>query len=301
MDRASALDRLEDPDSDVRLRAARALARSALPPDEAAIRRRRRVESVPWIRAALENAFARLTENPTGPPPSASSSEDAPDREDIASSYLGALQFATERVVHELRSVVGTLRYWAEKEYSGYSGSQTERQVDRLRRCLEAIDLLGKVSRSPAIDEFDLAQLIDDEAVAVTQIGARVTRVGTRPALVRGDSGVLALVLRNAMQNAAEAAGDSPGEIHVNWGETRTEYWVAVFDRGPGLPREAEALFDFGSSTKRHHVGAGLAIVAQAAIAVGGNVSLSEEADSTTKFEFRWPRIVEQAGANPAG
>jgi len=59
-------------------------------------------------------------------------------------------------------------------------------------------------------------------------------------------------------------------EVHVNWGDTPQEYWIAVFDRGSGLPVDPEAIVRFWISTKVGHVGAGLAIVAQAAVAVGG-------------------------------
>lgn len=299
MGRESALERLTDPSSDVRLRAARELASVALPSDEGLLRQRRRVESVPWVRAAIERALAAISlgnASDDEPP------RDWPDEEpDLASQYLAGLQLATDRMVHELRSIVGTLRYWAEKEHESYGQSQTERQVDRLRRCLEAIDYLGKMARSPKNEEFDLARVIDDEVSAVEALGPSTPRIGKRPFVVWGDSGILGIVLRNAINNAVEAAVAEPPSVHINWGETEAEYWVAVFDRGPGLPREAEALFDFGSSTKPGHVGAGLAIVSQAAVALDGEVFITEEADGTTKFEFRWPQTTERDSADPAG
>lgn len=291
MDRDVALRQIDDPDSDVRLRAARVLAHSALPNDESVIRRRRRVESVPWVRSALESALRRLSAREDATVET-TECEGELDSSHVARTYLASIELVTDRIIHELRSIVGTLRYWAEKEHSSFEGSQTERQVGRLRQCLEAIDLLGKVSRTPSTDEFDLVRLVDDEVGAIEEVGANVTMIGSRPFIVRGDRGVLSLVLRNALRNAAEAFVESPTQIHINWGDTSSHYWVAVFDRGLGLPREPEALFDFGSSTKRGHVGAGLAIVAQAAIAIGGDVSLSEEADGTTKFQFRWPRTA---------
>jgi len=106
-----------------------------------------------------------------------------------------------------------------------------------------------------------------------------------------GRSGLLALVCEMRMRKrdrGGRALG--AGSTRSTGADTHQEYWIAVFDRGSGLPVDPEALFDFGSSTKVGHVGAGLAIVAQAAVAVGGEVSLTEEADRTTKFEFRWPR-----------
>jgi signal transduction histidine kinase len=298
MDREEALDGLAAADSDMRLRAARTLARVAEPADEEVIRSRRRFEPVPWVRAALEQALARLASvDALG---TVEPEDDEVPLPDPVRQYMVGLQVATDRIVHELRSIVGTLRYWAQKENPTYEGSQTERQIERLRQCLEAIDLLGKVATSPASDEFDLSQLIDDEAAGLGNSAGRIEKVGRTPYLVRGDIGIIRLVLRNALANAVEAAGPS-SEVHVNWGETPEEYWLAIFDRGPGLPGDPEALFDFGSSTKEDHVGAGLAIVAQAAVALAGKVALTEEADETTKFEFRWPRPGGGANADPSG
>ena len=296
MTRESALEQLNDPSSDVRLRAARELAALALEVDEPALRRRRRVESVPWVRTAIEEALASISSSPAAGSEEPISDEGG-EEVDVASEYLEGVRLTTDRLVHELRSIVGTLRYWAEREHPSYGGSGTERQIDRLRRCLKAIDYVGKVARSPTVEQFDLSQLIADEISAVTGLNDVTTLIGPQPFISIGDRGVVGLVLSNALRNAAESGGDQPPAVHVNWGETEIEYWVAVFDRGPGLPQEPEALFDFGSTTKQEHVGAGLAIVGQAAVALKGTVTLSEEADGTTKFEFRWPRSTKRSDA----
>lgn len=296
MTRESALEQLNDPNSDVRLRAARELAALALEVDEPALRRRRRVESVPWVRAAIEGALASISSSPAAGSEEPISDEGG-EEVDVASECLEGVRLTTDRLVHELRSIVGTLRYWAEREHPSYGGSGTERQIERLRRCLEAIDYVGKVARSPTVEQFDLSQLIADEVSAVAGLNDVTTLIGPQPLISIGDRGVVGLVLSNALRNAAESGGDQPPAVHVNWGETEIEYWVAVFDRGSGLPQEPEALFDFGSTTKQGHVGAGLAIVGQAAVALKGTVTLSEEADGTTKFEFRWPRSTERSDA----
>lgn len=168
MSRETALEQLNDPSSDVRLRAARELVAVALEADEVALRRRRRVESVPWVRAAIERALASISassETSAKEP----TSEERGEQFDAAAHYLEGLRLTTDRMVHELRSIVGTLRYWAEKEHLDYAGSETERQIDRLRRCLEAIDYLGKAARSPSDEQFDLAQVVADEVSAPSE------------------------------------------------------------------------------------------------------------------------------------
>jgi signal transduction histidine kinase len=285
MDRDEALRNISAPQSDVRLRAARALARTAAPEDERILRSRRRLESVPWVRAALERALNRLAAAGA-----ADQSLAGPDELPAARiDYLDAVRRDRERVVHEFRTIIGTLRYWAEREYESYDGSETQRQIDRLRQCLAAIDTLAEVAQYEVLEEFDFSALVADEVASLGTIGHDIQQIGARPFLVLGNYGILALVLRNALHNAAEACGDGY-DFFVRWGEGANDYWVAVFDRGVGLPEDAEALFDFGSSTKQHHVGAGLAIVAEAAVALNGEVALTSEADGTTKLEFRWPR-----------
>lgn len=277
---------LEAVDSDLRLRAARSLTVKGNFEDVEVLRTSLRTESVPWVRAALLEAIEVLVADaapgPAGPPfdPPGRSSE---------SLYLDGLQLTTERVVHELRTVAGALRYWAKKEYGGYTGSKTEGQVERLRRCLDAIKTLGNTTDVATLAEVELASLVRDEVDVVESCGDLVQEIGPSPFMVLADKGALSLILRNALANATEAGSD----VRVTWGSGSDDTWIAVLNRGSGLPVDVEPLFDFGTSTKGEtHVGAGLAIVSHYALRLQGDVFLTDEADGSVKLEFRWPGIV---------
>ena len=284
MTREQSLVDLGSTDGDLRLRAARSLATEGLFEDVDTLRAVLRTESVPWVRAALVAAIETLA---VGQP---SAVESPPESGGLGSEsvYLDGLQLTTDRVVHELRSVTGALRYWAEKEYEAYVGSKTEGQVERLRRCLEAIETLGDAASVPTLAEFDLADLVLDEVAVVESSGGVVQAIGPRPFSVVGAKGALTLVVRNALANAIEAGSD----IRINWGAGANDTWIAVLNRGTGLPVEVEPLFEFGSTTKANHVGAGLAIISHYAVSLRGVSSLTEEADGSVKLEFRWPGAI---------
>lgn len=287
MTRDEALQALDSEDSDTRLRGARALGQLAEPTDLVKLRSRARAESVPWIISALERAIAQATKGPGVRQMLAVEELD----DGLPTAYLEGVRRTTDRLVHELRTIAGTLYYWAERELAdSYPASETRRQLQRLRECLDAVEQVGQAARAGTGDQFDIASLVGDEIAATEYKDESVGRIGPSPHLVWGERGTLALVLRNALKNAIEACSPSKVEVHVTWGETPEEYWIAVFNRGSGLPDDAEPLFDFGRSTKEGHVGAGLAIAAEAALAMGGTVALADQADGTTKFEFRWPR-----------
>ena len=84
------------------------------------------------------------------------------------------------------------------------------------------------------------------------------------------------LILANAVRNALEATTGLPAEepIVVNWDSTDAEYWVAILDRGRGLPQTMHRVFEIGSTTKKGHLGMGLALAKQAALSLGGRIYL---------------------------
>jgi signal transduction histidine kinase len=104
------------------------------------------------------------------------------------------------------------------------------------------------------------------------------------------------LVVANGLRNAIEATEslseiiDASNRVVVSWGETDRDYWIAIVDWGPGLPLGFDRIFDIGSTTKKDHLGMGLAIAERAALSLSGNVSVTPREDKGTRYEFRWPR-----------
>lgn len=296
MDRKEAFDLLNVNDAHLRLDAARSMRHHAKPDDLSTLRAKLRTESVPWIRAALQQAIEGLeVENPSHAEDVAA--DTVSDEDERQRFYLDAVQTTTYRLVHETRQIVGTVAYWAGQETPNFQESKTAKQIDRLRECLSALEKMQDASRRPEMVDLDLHRLIEDELSTLGSFAAGVQLIGQRPLLVVGDHGLLQLILRNALLNARDAVLDDDVNIHVNWGETDVDYWVAVFDRGEGLPTDVDALFDFGSTTRHGHIGAGLAIASQAALTMGGGIDLSSQSDGSTKLEVRWAKRVRSVEA----
>ena len=296
MDRTEALTGLMSERVSTRLEAARALASLALPEDRATLQTRRRTEAVPWIRNALARAVVTASVPPqqTRETVPAVAPAEIYDQDRSEAIYAEALQEAADRFVHELRKPVGRARLYAEKEIVNYEDSRTYKELARLQEFLDGIQALATAAGTATLIDVDLCALVAEEVAAVGELegaprtelkGAAHLNVTTDPALVR-------LVLSNALKNAVEAVASvgSDEPITVAFGETDREYYVAILDRGPGVPPVAEQLFEIGASSKRGHVGLGLAIARQASRSLGAEIALSNLEEGLTRFELRWPK-----------
>lgn len=94
--------------------------------------------------------------------------------------------------------------------------------------------------------------------------------------LVRAEAGLLAQAISNLVDNAARHGGDPP-RVSVHAGRSRDGVFVAVRDRGRGLPAgepsELFARWRKGESSRSGGAGLGLAICQLAAEAHGGTFS----------------------------
>lgn len=296
MDRTEALEGLNSDRVSSRLEAARALASLALPKDRAILETYRRSEAVPWIRSALGRAVARASVPPeqAGEVVAVRTSGDIDDHGGSEAIYAAALQEAADRFVHELRKPVGRARLYAEKEIVDHENSRTYKELGRLQEFLVGIQALGTAAGAARLTEVDLSALLEEEADAVGELdGAfRIELRGPERLSVIADAALVRLATSNALKNAAEAVASigSDEQIIVSWGETDLEYYVVILDRGPGVPPVAEPLFEIGASSKRGHVGLGLAIARQASRSLGGEIVLSNLDEGLTRFEMRWPK-----------
>lgn len=301
MEKPEALAQLKTGNVRERLEAARSLASTATAADVDAIRRARRRESVVWVKAALDRAIATAQAE--------LQSDEPPDFEDeegllVAEVRAQAVEEISDRLVHEINPILGVARLAASREVPAYESSKTKAQLDRLEHLVNAIDTLGHVSSAPDLVEFDLPTLVQAEVDAVEAeldtactadssiVRPRITLHGPIPLRATGDPGLIRLALRNATQNAIEAAiadfAAAP-EITVAWDSTDRDYWIAVIDNGPGVSAPAISAFEIGTTTKRGHLGMGLALVKRAATSLKGSVVLESSEPGSTRFEFRWP------------
>jgi signal transduction histidine kinase len=294
MDRDSALVKLATGNARERLEGARHLISHATTADTEKVRSALRNESVPWIRSALEEVLAALSSDAR---PSPRSVQDAPgdtvdDTTALDDVYMRAINENSLRIIHELRPLVGKARLFGEQEFKDFADSKTRRELESLVAALAAVEQLGKAAAAPVLTDVDLGQLVADVVTScAAQTKVSVDLPAPHSAVVRGDRGLIEMVLRNGISNAidaVDAATGGTGRVAVNWGVTDREYWVAVLDDGPGLPGPASQLFETGISTKPGHLGMGLATAQLAARSLGGRVTLLTR-PAGASFELRVP------------
>jgi PAS domain S-box-containing protein len=95
---------------------------------------------------------------------------------------------------------------------------------------------------------------------------------------IQADGDQLDQLLINLLKNAAEATGETQGDIEVTWAVSGDRLEVQVRDEGPGLPATSNLFVPF-FTTKPNGSGIGLVFCRQVAEAHGGEVSLSSRAD----------------------
>jgi signal transduction histidine kinase len=298
MDRDAAFRLLSSDNAHDRLRAARYLSRHATSADHDALQKALAIEEVVWIKRALRQSLERsVTFNLVihDEPDLAEPKDDPTDIDDV---YAQAIEEVTRRLVHEIEPIIGAARYYATKEISDYQKSRTKRELERLESLLRAIHTLSKAAESPNFRECDLAEQIkvtaDSESLNHT---VKLEMAGPSPLVAETDDSLVKLVVGNGIRNAIEAteaaAATTVGfsnRVVLTWGETDRDYWIAIVDWGSGPPVGIDRMFEIGSTTKKNHLGMGLAIAERAALSLKGKVTLTPREDRGTKFEFRWPR-----------
>jgi signal transduction histidine kinase len=287
-------------DSD-RLTAARALASRAQPEDLQLLQDRLVLEEVPWIRRVLRDGVHRLEAAGHRP-------DDPPDL-DVAPEvyeniYARVLEDVTRQVVHEVRSIVGTAEYYAEQLMLDYETTRAFTEFERIRDALRSVSLLGEAAAAPTFRQFDLAELIVDVAREEgVPRGIEVGYLGKRPFLVTSDSGLVEMVVRNAVRNACEATVDLSDRtgisrierpITIRWQLANREFLIAILDNGAGLPANRSRAWEIGVTTKKGHSGVGLPTARRAAKSLDGDVALYPGKRGGTVFEFRFP-VIEAA------
>jgi signal transduction histidine kinase len=161
---------------------------------------------------------------------------------------------------------------------------------------LNAIDKLGQAASAPVYKEFDFVELLDS-IVASESDGktVKIEMAGPKPFVKIGSRELVQLIVSNSIRNAIEATEELnvSDSIVLSWGETDRDFWLAVLDRGVGFPHGFSKAFEIGTTTKKNHLGMGLALAQQAALSLNGNITLSPRKPNGAKFEFRWPRVSE--------
>jgi len=161
---------------------------------------------------------------------------------------------------------------------------------------IDAVDRLSKAAAVPVLSDFDLGLLVRDVVAAEEgrHQACQVLAEGPDSLIVRTDANLLRLIVHNAIGNACESCTEvleeEPPPVTVTWGETDTDVWISVLDRGAGLS-EGGLPFEFGRTTKTGHDGVGLALARQAADSITASITLENRLAGGAAFELRWHRI----------
>lgn len=295
MNRSEALDKLNVGSPYDRLRAARELSKLALPEDLPSLEQALERENDSWTRLALQQAVATVTQSSTAASDSSGDGVTEESSKFNHESFSIAVEHTTRILLHEISPIVARLADAAAREVENFTESRTNSEIVRLRGVLASIRQMSVAASAPEFVEFDLAELADTERNALDEPQRElVLNTGRNPFFVRGDTGLIQIILRNGLSNALEAAAQNPEEhkpeIIVTWGARGTENWIRVLDNGPGLKVPVSRVFLPGTSAKPGHFGLGLTIVDLASRSLDGSIELTPREERGVRFEFQWPR-----------
>lgn len=297
--RLEALELLVSDSALERLRAARALRHLALPSDREAISTALTFESDAWARSALSRIASPKQQEPWGIDPADDVVEDVTQiAYDVRAQTTEAL---TAMVTHELEPLLGSLRTSCLREVSDFERSNTRRAIAGIESFLDALHGLHRASGMPSVSDFSLSDTVL-EAISTVQNerhsrGATEIPVDTARSeyvAALGDRNLVRLALVNVLRNALEASDPTEGgdgqAVVVSWGTTDRDAWVAVFDRGIGLPLGASRMLEPGVTTKDKgaNSGMGLAVSVMALQSMNGTLNHRPRDGGGVVAEMRW-------------
>lgn len=293
MTRDEAFELLPSEDATVRLKAARFFAMNATSGDRRRLKAALLQENVPWIKRALERAISRLGPAKEAPSVTQPIYADPPQRL-VSELRAKVIDEVAGTIIHELSTIVASLRLVAPRESPGYTGSRTETLVNSLSSLLGGIRNLKAAASRANYSQRDLAQECRDACGIFVDDGELFQFGGPTPFLVEIDPDLFKIALTNVVKNAVEAVRSLPEgvpqTVTLNWGHAGHEYWVSVLDTGFGFERDPAGMVDFGQSTKdkAEHLGFGLATAKQAMQALEGDIYPTNALEGGAKVELRW-------------
>ncbi|MBC7577645.1 HAMP domain-containing histidine kinase [Tardiphaga sp. vice154] len=293
MTREDALNNLQASSAHVRGQAARILGDVGRRGDLPRLHKAQREETVTYVNYALQETIRRLAHE-QAPEPSTDKADIVSD--DVRKQIYGkAMEWITGFLLHEISSPIGLVRLAAKRELGeSWDGSGTQRHLESVARVFDAIERLKNAASVPRPQEFDLSALVDELLdVYSPEVREWISTIGSRPFVIKSDPSLVRMVVVNGIRNAVEAqqaasAQPNPHDLTISWGDTDVDYWLAVVDHGGGIKGPIETAFEIGNSTKRNHIGFGLAIARQAVETMIGSLSLAPAKHGGALYTARW-------------
>ncbi|MCP2367286.1 signal transduction histidine kinase [Agromyces flavus] len=206
---------------------------------------------------------------------------------------------------HELKSPLATLRQYAEVARAhpdrigdAELGEVVLEEGGRLERLVQGMLVLARADEGmlrPEPADVDLDDLLLEEARRVRGTGIAVDTSGVRAARVRGDSGLLAQLVRNLVDNAARHARTGIA-LAVSPDGHRGPVVLTVDDDGAGIPPAERARvfdrfvrLDDARARDTGGSGLGLAIAREIARAHGGSVAVEDAPSGGARLRVELP------------
>ncbi|MFW6713612.1 sensor histidine kinase [Acinetobacter pittii] len=299
MNRQEALDLLNSNSPHERFKAAHALNKVAVYDDLRVLKQAKHSETDLYVIKRLEVAISGIEQFfEKVEPHSNQDNNEGYDEKLFEHAKAQAIEWISGLLLHEVGAKLGLASYEASNEITNYENSKTKHHIDNLLNIFDAIESLRRATNTFKAEEFDLAELIDNVInVENSSKSVEFMVVGIRPLIINGHKNLINLALCNGIRNAIDAILSLSGPlinnispIVVTWGETESDYWIAVLDDGIGISSSINQLFEIGKSTKKGHTGFGLAIAKQALETLGGYVTLEPQEERGVKYEMRWEK-----------
>lgn len=233
------------------------------------------------------------------------------DREKEQTHKLEDLREVTAMVLHEINRplsviamnsslLVGALKEVPPRVPAAVKmATNVESSCQKLVQISRSMRELFMRGRSGADQVILASDLVRGSLAAVEEINKRkdvaISIVsGDRPSFVSGSPQQLHQALVNLIENACEAARNSPApKVEIRIESTDGHVEISVVDSGPGVPEELRAkIFEPFFSTKGESgTGMGLSIALKVANAHRGSLVLRDDGDGG-KFVLRLPRVM---------
>jgi signal transduction histidine kinase len=202
---------------------------------------------------------------------------------------LAAWQGIARRLAHEIKNpltpihlAVHRARQRSNDAVVADSLSAIEEETRNLQRLAEEFSALGRL---PAPRLRPVPAAIVAREVGALYVPVAVTFLVEGDAVLEADEGQLRQVFSNLFKNAVEAM-DGAGRLRVRIDATGI---IMVEDDGPGLPDDADRIFEPEFTTRSSGTGLGLAIVRRIVEDHDGRIEAMESSQGGACMRLAWP------------
>ncbi|MGE5180512.1 MAG: ATP-binding protein [Acidobacteriota bacterium] len=228
------------------------------------------------------------------------------ERRMAASQRLESLGLVAGGMAHELNNLLVSVVAEASVLREEATTDATRDAVGRIETAAKRMthltrQLLAYTGRGRFVTSLvDPESLLDDKRERLVRrlpIDARLDVVpGAGAVAVEADRGLLRQVIRDLVENAAEALRDGRGHIRVTSRTAEVDgkpFWeLEVRDDGVGMSTATQArIFDPFFTTKPDRRGLGLSAVLGIVRRLGGDIAVSSEEGIGSKFRVRLPIV----------